>query len=134
MAPVRRLKTKRLTRGYDQVRSDIESPRHLEQYKETKDLEDLPGLGKHYCVECSKWFESEHNMIAHRKGKNHKRRSVICFYAPNAVSRICADLSTIDRVKILREEPHTQKLSDAAVGLRHDNGQRSQETVVDMEE
>ncbi|KAK1147639.1 hypothetical protein N8T08_000981 [Aspergillus melleus] len=111
MAPVRRLKTKRLTRGYDQVRSDIESPRHLEQYKETKDLEDLPGLGKHYCVECSKWFESEHNMIAHRKGKNHKRR-----------------------VKILREEPHTQKLSDAAVGLRHDNGQRSQETVVDMEE
>lgn len=63
-------------RDYDQVRGDLESSKHLSQYKETKDLEDLPGLGKHYCVECSKWFESEHNMIAHRKGKNHKRRLV----------------------------------------------------------
>ncbi|PLN77325.1 C2H2 finger domain protein [Aspergillus taichungensis] len=110
MGPVRRIKTKRLTRGYDQVRSDIDSPKHLAQYKETKDAEDLPGLGRHYCVECSKWFESEHNLLAHTKGKNHKRR-----------------------VKILREEPHTQKTADAAVGMRTDNGVRTQETVVDME-
>jgi bud site selection protein 20 len=41
---------------------------------ETKDAEDLPGLGRHYCVECAKWFESEYNMKAHTKGKNHKRR------------------------------------------------------------
>lgn len=63
-------------RGYDQVREDIESPKHLAQYKATKDAEDLPGLGKHYCVECAKWFESEYNMVAHTKGKNHKRRFV----------------------------------------------------------
>ena len=37
------------------------------------------------------------------------------------------------RVKILREEPHTQKTADAAVGMRTDNGVRTQETVVDME-
>ncbi|THC98840.1 hypothetical protein EYZ11_001687 [Aspergillus tanneri] len=111
MAPVRRIKTKRLTRGYDQVRADIESPKHLSQYKATKDAEDLPGLGKHYCVECSKWFESEHNLVAHRKGKNHKRR-----------------------LRILREEPHTQKLAEAVVGLRTDNGERSKEPEVDMEE
>lgn len=63
-----------LRRDYDQVRADVESPKHLAQYKATKDAEDLPGLGKHYCVECAKWFESEHNLMAHIKGKNHKRR------------------------------------------------------------
>ncbi|OJI91380.1 hypothetical protein ASPFODRAFT_703262 [Aspergillus luchuensis CBS 106.47] len=88
------------------VRADIASARHLELYKATKDEEDLPGLGKHYCVECSKWFESEHNMAAHTKGKNHKRR-----------------------LRILREEAHTQKAAEAAVGLGTDNGVRSQETT-----
>lgn len=61
-------------RDYDQVLADIDSPRHLSQYKATKDAEDLPGLGQHYCMECSKWFESEYNLKAHTKGKNHKRR------------------------------------------------------------
>jgi bud site selection protein 20 len=63
-----------LRRDYDQVLADIDSPRHLSQYKETKDAEDLPGLGQHYCMECAKWFESEYNLKAHTKGKNHKRR------------------------------------------------------------
>ncbi|KAK9584781.1 hypothetical protein V6000_007356 [Aspergillus fumigatus] len=98
-------------RDYDQVRADIDSPKHLTQYKATKDAEDLPGLGKHYCVECSKWFESEYNLVAHTKGKNHKRR-----------------------LRLLREEPHSQKIAEAAVGLSTDNGLRQQETVVDMED
>ncbi|KAI2816868.1 hypothetical protein CBS115989_6492 [Aspergillus niger] len=106
MGAVRKIKTKRRTRDYDQVRADIASARHLELYKATKDEEDLPGLGKHYCVECSKWFESEHNKVAHTKGKNHKRR-----------------------LRILREEAHTQKAAEAAVGLGTDNGVRSQETT-----
>ncbi|KAL5337919.1 hypothetical protein BJX70DRAFT_368032 [Aspergillus crustosus] len=105
MGAVRRTKTKRRTRDYDQVRADVDSPRHLQLYQETKDPEDLPGLGKHYCVECAKWFESEYNMVAHTKGKNHKRR-----------------------VRLLREEPHSQKLAEAAIGLTTDNGVRSQET------
>jgi bud site selection protein 20 len=63
-----------LCRDYDQVLADIDSPHHLSQYKATKDAEDLPGLGQHYCTECSKWFESEYNLKAHTKGKNHKRR------------------------------------------------------------
>jgi hypothetical protein len=63
-----------LRRDYDQVLADIDSPHHLSQYKATKDAEDLPGLGQHYCTECSKWFESEYNLKAHTKGKNHKRR------------------------------------------------------------
>lgn len=66
-----------LSRDYDQVCADVKSAKHLSQYKATQDPEDLPGLGRHYCVECAKWFESDYNMVAHRKGKNHKRRSVI---------------------------------------------------------
>jgi bud site selection protein 20 len=71
---------------------------------------DLPALGQHYCVECAKWFEDEHNLVAHRKGKNHKRR-----------------------VRILKDEPHTQKTAEAVVGLGVDNGKREQ-TMMDMDE
>ncbi|KAL2809906.1 hypothetical protein BJX63DRAFT_339480 [Aspergillus granulosus] len=95
--------TKIFSRDYDQVRADVENPKHLSQYKATKDPEDLPGLGRHYCVECAKWFESDYNLVAHRKGKNHKRR-----------------------LRLLKEEPHSQKIAEAAVGLGTDNGVRSQ--------
>ncbi|KAL1988405.1 hypothetical protein VTN96DRAFT_10088 [Rasamsonia emersonii] len=112
MGAVRRIKTKRRTRDYDQVRADLADPKHLAQYKATKDAEDLPGLGQYYCVECAKWFEGEHNLIAHRKGKNHKRR-----------------------LRILREEPHTQRTAEAAVGLGVDNGTRGQQTAsMEMDE
>lgn len=67
-------KTRRYTRDLDQVHADLRSERHLEQYKETKAAEDLPALGQFYCTECAKWFESDYNFAAHRKGKVHKRR------------------------------------------------------------
>lgn len=60
-------------RDLDQIQADLLSPRHLQQYKETKAAEDLPGLGRHYCIECAKWFESETSLVAHRRGKPHKR-------------------------------------------------------------
>ncbi|KAF4453738.1 hypothetical protein F53441_3631 [Fusarium austroafricanum] len=50
-------KTRRKTRDVDQVKADIMSPKHLKQFMETKAAEDLPGLGRHYCVECSKWLK-----------------------------------------------------------------------------
>jgi len=99
MGAIRRSKTKRRTRDLDQVRADIDSSKHLSQYKATKAADDLPGLGVHYCVECAKWFESEYNLTSHRRGKNHKRR-----------------------IRLLREEPHSQKIAEAAVGLGTDNG------------
>ncbi|KAJ5935005.1 Zinc finger protein bud20 [Penicillium verhagenii] len=98
MGALRKVKNKRRTRDYDQVIADTKSPRHLEIYKESKDVEDLPGLGQHFCIECSKWFESEYNMKAHTKGKNHKRR-----------------------LRILKEEPHSQKIAEAVVGLGVEN-------------
>ncbi|KAJ5082928.1 Zinc finger protein bud20 [Penicillium argentinense] len=111
MGALRRIKTKRRTRDYDQVVADIDSPRHLAQYKASKDVEDLPGLGRHYCVECAKWFESEYNLKAHTKGKNHKKR-----------------------VRILKEEPHSQRLAEAAVGLGVDNGKPPGEEKMEMED
>lgn len=58
----------------DQIARDVLSPRHLELFKQTKANEDLPGLGRHYCVECAKWFDTEFTLVSHRKGKPHKRQ------------------------------------------------------------
>lgn len=95
-------KTRRYTRDLDQVHADLSSDKHLAQFKETKAIEDLPGLGKFYCTECAKWFESDANLVAHQKGKVHKRR-----------------------LRQLREEPYTQKHAEAAAGLTTDNGKRA---------
>lgn len=68
-----------MDRDLDQVHADLRSSKHLAEHKTAKAAEDLPGLGQFYCVECAKWFESEYSMVQHRRGKNHKRRSV--FYS-----------------------------------------------------
>ena len=72
-------KTRRTVRDLDQIKADLLSPKHLAQYQATKAREDLPGLGKWYCTECAKWYESETNFEAHKKGKGHKRRSASKF-------------------------------------------------------
>lgn len=64
------------SRDVDQIKADLLSPKHLAQWKETKAAEDLPGLGRHYCTECAKWYETEATLVAHRRGKPHKRRFV----------------------------------------------------------
>ncbi|KAI0389016.1 zinc finger protein [Xylariaceae sp. FL0594] len=87
-------KTRRHTRDLDQIKADLTNPQHLAQYQNTKSKEDLPGLGRWYCTECAKWYDTEVNLVVHRKGKPHKRR-----------------------VKQLREEPYTQKEAEAAIGL-----------------
>lgn len=63
-------------RDIDQIKADLLSPKHLKAYKDTKAPEDLPGLGRWYCVECAKWFETEFSLTVHRRGKPHKRRFV----------------------------------------------------------
>lgn len=67
-------KTRRKTRDIDQIKADLLSPKHLSQHQELKPKEDLPGLGRWYCVECAKWYDTEVNLVMHRKGKPHKRR------------------------------------------------------------
>ncbi|KAL7783089.1 hypothetical protein V8C37DRAFT_397473 [Trichoderma ceciliae] len=67
-------KTRRKTRDVDQIISDLRSPKHLTQFKDLKLSQDLPGLGKNYCVACSRWFDSPVTLTAHERGKPHKRR------------------------------------------------------------
>lgn len=78
-------------RDLDQIHADLRSPKQLAQHKTAKPAEDLPGLGRFYCVECAKWFEGEHSLVQHRRGKNHKRR----FHTPslsNILHTYCAHL------------------------------------------
>ncbi|KAK5151733.1 hypothetical protein BJ546DRAFT_970247 [Cryomyces antarcticus] len=109
--PKSKSKTRRHTRDLDQIHADLSAPKHLQQYKNTKAAEDLPGLGEWYCTECAKWFESAPNLEAHERGKPHKRR-----------------------VRQLREEPYTQKEAEAAVGLGTDNGKRAASAMEVVEE
>jgi bud site selection protein 20 len=38
------------------------------------------------------------------------------------------------RLRILREEPHTQKTAEAVIGLGVDNGTREQQSQMDLDE
>lgn len=120
-------KTRRRVRDLDQVHSDLRDAKHLSQYKDTKAVDDLPGLGEHYCIECAKWFEGEHNLVAHRRGKPHKRRCGQTWHFARTVKLMNG------RVRQLRDDPYTQKSAEAAVGLTTDNG-KSQTMAVDTEE
>lgn len=97
-------------------------------YKETKAAEDLPGFGKHYCVECAKWFETETSLATHTKGKPHKRRYVLILY----LSLPLGFVLMVGRLKQLREGPYTHKEADAAVGLWTDNGKKMKSQEVEM--
>ena len=80
-------KTRRHTRDLDQVHADLHNEKHLAEFKDAKPVEDLPGLGQFYCVECAKFFESQANFGAHQKGKVHKRRyQVIVVSSANQVA------------------------------------------------
>ncbi|PSR92330.1 zinc finger protein [Coniella lustricola] len=103
-------KTRRYRRDLDQIKADILSPKHLKQFKDTKAPEDLPGLGRHYCTECAKWFDMENTLISHKRGKPHKRRA-----------------------KQLQEEPYTQRDAEAAVGLWVDNKRPVKTATGDVE-
>jgi bud site selection protein 20 len=79
-------KTRRHTRDLDQIHADLHDEKHLAEFRDAKPIEDLPGLGQHYCTECAKFFESDTNFKAHQKGKVHKRR----YNTPHA-KNLCTD-------------------------------------------
>lgn len=56
------------------MKADLISRKSLDKFKNSKATEDLPDLGRNYCVECARWFDTESAMLAHCKGKPHKRR------------------------------------------------------------
>jgi bud site selection protein 20 len=64
----------------------------------------VPGHGQHYCVPCSKYFQTGVALATHESGKPHKRRAKM--------------LATTAR-------PHNQRDAEAASGMgKPDNGQK----------
>ncbi|KAJ1977036.1 hypothetical protein H4R34_003746 [Dimargaris verticillata] len=94
----RAYRTKRRTRDLDQIFEDLQPVNLTKLVMPTEDP-DLPGLGQHYCIECSRHFIDAHTLTQHRRTKDHKKR-----------------------VKALRETPYSQKEAEAAAGLFTDNG------------
>ncbi|KAJ6788909.1 hypothetical protein PWT90_00120 [Aphanocladium album] len=58
----------------DQIKADLVSAKHLGGFKDVRPTEDLPDLGRNYCIECAKWFDTNGALTAHTRGKPHKRR------------------------------------------------------------
>ncbi|KAI9680753.1 MAG: Bud site selection protein 20 [Caeruleum heppii] len=113
MGSIRRSKTKRRTRDLDQVHADLRDPKHLAQHQATKAKEDLPGLGEWYCRECAKHYASGNSIAQHRRSKKHKRRydqprSHLCFHGIRLIAF---------SLRMLLEEPYSQKEAEAAAGL-----------------
>ncbi|KAJ2039721.1 hypothetical protein IW146_007173, partial [Coemansia sp. RSA 922] len=82
----------------DQIQEDLK-PENKQRLLSLPEDEDLPGLGQHYCVECSRYYVDERSLGEHNRGREHKRR-----------------------VRDLKAPAYTQKEAEAAVGLVTDNG------------
>ncbi|KAJ2492039.1 hypothetical protein IWW37_001753 [Coemansia sp. RSA 2050] len=93
-----RYKSKRRTKDLDQIQEDLK-PENRQRLLNMAEDEDLPGLGQHYCVECSRYYIDERALGEHIRGREHKRR-----------------------VRDLKVPAYTQKEAEAAVGLVTDNG------------
>jgi bud site selection protein 20 len=92
---VKRYKTKRYTRGIDQIfGDDMKDDKSIQNLLNQPIDENKPGLGQYYCIPCSKYFETEVAKTSHAKTKIHKRR-----------------------VKLIKQGPYTQEEADAAAGL-----------------
>jgi bud site selection protein 20 len=66
-------KTKRRTKDMDEIITDLK-PENIIKLQNQPIDEDLPGLGQHYCVFCSRYFINKNSLEAHLKTKEHKKR------------------------------------------------------------
>ena len=90
-----------LAKAVDQIYEDVSDPLRAEALRNDQPIDfDLPGLGQHYCVECSRYFITQQAMKVHVKTKKHKIR-----------------------VKELKEKPYSQEEAEAGAGMgAADNG------------
>jgi bud site selection protein 20 len=49
-------------------------PENAHKFENKPEDPDLPGLGQHYCIACSRYFVDSHSLTEHRKTKPHKNR------------------------------------------------------------
>eukprot|EP00933_Yihiella_yeosuensis_P082517 TRINITY_DN96424_c0_g1_i1.p1 TRINITY_DN96424_c0_g1~~TRINITY_DN96424_c0_g1_i1.p1 ORF type:complete len:112 (-),score=31.91 TRINITY_DN96424_c0_g1_i1:50-385(-) len=83
---------KRRSKDIDQVHDDLKVPQKFAPGELPMD-EDLPGMGQYYCICCTRYFATKEVLKQHEKSKLHKRR-----------------------LAKAKDDPHTQKDADAAVG------------------
>lgn len=87
-------RTRVMTRGLDQIDSDLSNPATLSKKANAPIDFDKAGLGQFNCVHCSKDFISEKAFTDHVKSKKHKRR-----------------------LHALKTEPYTIEESERAAGM-----------------
>jgi len=66
-------KTKHKTKDIDEILEDLK-PENIIKLKNQELDENLPGLGQHYCVFCSRYFIDKASQEFHLKTKEHKKR------------------------------------------------------------
>ena len=66
-------KTKHRTKDMDEIITDLQPENIIKLQNQPLD-EDLPGLGQHYDVFCSRYFINKVSMETHFKTKEHKKR------------------------------------------------------------
>ena len=76
------LKTKRYRKDVDQVVLEDMLPQNAEKLANQPLDEYKPGLGQHYCLHCSRYFQSEAAIQTHFKTKEHKKRFKTCKVIP----------------------------------------------------
>ncbi|EIW72703.1 hypothetical protein TREMEDRAFT_19744, partial [Tremella mesenterica DSM 1558] len=99
-------RTRARVKDLDQIQDDLRPENRTKLETQPLD-EDKPGLGQHYCVECSRYCETEIALKAHLKSKVHKRR-----------------------LRELKQPAYTVEESQQAAGLGVDKRQRGVEEVV----
>ena len=62
----------------DQIVLEDMLPEKTEQLLNQPINEELPGLGQHYCVHCSRYFISTAAIKEHFRTKEHKKRFKVC--------------------------------------------------------
>lgn len=66
-------------------------------------MEDLPDLGRNYCIECAKWFDTDKSLGDHRRAKPHKRRfAAIAHVSPGCFLTYISESSNCAKSRIPR--------------------------------
>lgn len=85
----KKCRTRRRTKDLDQIHEDL-----LKIEQGNIDLiqpnPDLPGLGQHYCPECSFYAISSDALTGHKRGKTHKKRLKLLLEVPYTIEESIA--------------------------------------------